>query len=131
MGVALLAILVSRGGAWINWYLAILFIVFSVYKLVFSRFVAWANRYRFLSKLYGVSEWIRSTEFTDEEIILTDHNSVTKLRYDHVKKIWEKQNVVMIFFQGNAALRLYKDAFVEGSWEACLEKINAMRNANP
>mgnify|MGYP003315268821 CR=1 FL=1 len=97
-----------------------------VFKLFLSRFVIWAKRYKLFSTLYGVSEWIRTTEFLDDEIILTDHTSVSKLKYSNIEKIKEKNNVVMIFMNNNMALRLYKDAFVEGSWEECKKKINDM-----
>ena len=79
------------------------------------------------SQTYGVSEWIRSTEFTDDEIVLTDHTSVIKLQYANIQAIKEKGNVVMIFLNNNLAIRLYKNTFVEGSWDACKEKINALR----
>ena len=94
--------------------------------LFLARFFVWSKRYKLYSTTYGVSEWIRTTEFLDDEIILTDHTSVSKLKYSNIKTIKEKGNVVMIFMNNNMALRLYKDAFVEGSWEECKEKINAM-----
>jgi hypothetical protein len=80
-----------------------------------------------LSKTYGVSEWIRSAEFTQDGILLSDHNSVVTLQYKNIQKIIEKKDVVMIFFNNNAAVRLYKDAFVEGSWEECKEFLHAGR----
>ena len=132
IGLGLIILLSLVGGDWLNWYLAVFFLVLSVFKLVFSRFVVYSNRYKLLSKTYGVTEWIRSAEFTDDEIILSDHTSVTRFRYGNIKKIKEKNNVIMIFFNNNLAVRLYKDAFVEGSWEECKEKINDMRKyANP
>ena len=33
----------------------------------------------------------------------------------------------MLFINDNAAIRLYKDAFIEGSWEDCKKMINDMR----
>ena len=69
---------------------------------------------------------MRTIEFLDDEIVLTDHTSVSKFQYSNIEKIKEKNNVVMIFMNHNLALRLYKDAFVEGSWEECKEKINSM-----
>ena len=124
--LAMIILLSLLGGDWLDWYLAILFLALSVFKLFFSRFLVYANRYKLLSKTYGVTEWIRSTEFGDEEITLCDHTSVTKFKYNNIKKIKEKNNVVMIFLNHNMALRIYKDAFVEGSWEECKEKINSM-----
>ncbi len=126
IGLGMLILLISIGGEWVHWYLSILFLALSVFKLVFSRFFAVSNRYKLLSKTYGVSEWTRTTEFADDEIIITDHTSVTRFKYDNIKKIKDKNNVVMIFFNNNLAIRLYKDAFVEGSWEECKEKIDSI-----
>ncbi len=125
MGLGLLGILIAIGGKWTTWYFAILFLVLSVYKLFFSRFVFMSNRYKMLSKTYGVDEWIRTAEFADDEIILSDHTSITKFKYSNIKKIKEKNNTVMIFFNDNLSMRLYKDAFVEGTWEECKEMINS------
>ena len=69
---------------------------------------------------------MRTTEFLEDEIVLTDHTSVSKLKYSNIKKIKEKNNIVMIFMNDNMAWRLYKDAFVEGSWEECKNIINSM-----
>ncbi|MBO5869670.1 MAG: YcxB family protein [Clostridia bacterium] len=113
------------GGDWINWYIAIIFLLLSVYKLFFERFVVISRRYKLYSKTYGVTEWIRTVEFADEEIIITDHSSVSKHKYENIKKIKEKNDVVMIFINNNMAIRIYKNAFVEGSWEECKEMLKA------
>ena len=126
IGLGLIILLSVIGGEWINWYLSILFLFLSVFKLFFSRIVVLSKRYKLYSTTYGVNEWMRTTEFLEDEIILTDHTSVSKLKYTNIKKIKEKSNIVMIFMNNNIALRLYKDAFVEGSWEECKDKINSM-----
>ncbi|MBR6708237.1 MAG: YcxB family protein [Clostridia bacterium] len=124
--LGLLTILFVVGGDWIYWYFAILFLLFSIFQLFFSRFLVMANRYRLFAKTYGVTEWIRSVEFTEDEIIVCDHTSVTKLKYGNIKTIKEKNNLIVILFNHNLMLRLYRDAFVEGSWEACRDKIDSM-----
>ena len=126
IGLGLIILFSVIGGEWINWYLSILFLFLSVFKLFFSRFVVWSKRYKLYSTTYGVNEWMRTTEFLEDEIVLTDHTSVSKLKYTNIKKIKEKNNIVMIFMNNNMALRLYTDAFVEGSWEECKDKINSM-----
>ncbi len=125
IGLGMILRLSLVGGDWIDWYLSILFLALAIFKLFFSRFLTWARRYKTYSTTYGVTEWIRTTEFLDDEIILTDHTSVSKLQYGNIEKIKEKNNVVMIFMNNNMALRLYKDAFVEGSWEECKEKLQS------
>ena len=126
IGLGLIILYSFIGGDWIDWYLSVLFLFLSIFKLFFSRFAVWAKRYKLYSTTYGVTEWMRTTEFLEDEIVLTDHTSVSKLKYSNIKKIKEKNNIVMIFMNDNMALRLYKDAFVEGSWEECKNKINSM-----
>lgn len=110
---------------WLISYLYALITIVAFYKLFFARFVVWSKRYKLYSTTYGVTEWIRTTEFLEDEIVLTDHTSVSKLKYSNIEKIKEKNNIVIIFMNHNMALRLYKDAFVEGSWEECKEKIQS------
>lgn len=129
IGLGMLVIAITTGGEWTTWYFSILALFLSVFKLFIARFITMSNRYKMMSKTYGVSEWIRSTEFTDDEIIISDHTSITRLRYDNIKKIKDKDNDVLIIFNNNLGLRLYKDAFVEGTWDECMEKINSIINA--
>ena len=104
---------------WLVVYFYSLMIIVALFKLFISRFIVWARRYKLYAATYGVDEWIRTTELLENEIVLTDHTSVTRLKYSTIQKIQEKDNVIMIFMNHNMALRLYKDAFVEGSWQEC------------
>lgn len=106
-------------------YFSILFLGLAVYRLFFMRFVAWSNRYKLMAKTYGVTEWVRTIEFLDDEIVLTDHTTTMKTAYTQITKIKEKGNMVLIFCNNDTAIRLYKDAFVEGSWEECKKLINS------
>jgi hypothetical protein len=108
---------------WIIIYIYALVLIIAIFKLFIQRFVVWSNRYKLYSTTYGVAEWIRTTEFLDDEIVVTDHTTVNRLKYSNIKKIKEKGNVVMILLNNNMALRLYKDAFVLGSWEECKKLI--------
>ena len=119
IGSVLLAILIAFGGEWISWYIAILCILCSVYKLFFSRTVTMASRYRLLAKTYGVSEWQSVTEFTEDEIILSDHTTVIKFRYDSIKCLREKKNLITIGLDSHVLIFLFKDAFVDTTWEEC------------
>ena len=126
IGISGLIFSIALHSEWMAIYIYALLTITAVFKLFLARFVICSKRYKLYSTTYGVSEWIRTTEFLDDEIILTDHTSVSKLKYSNIEKIKEKNNVVMIFMNNNMALRLYKDAFVEGSWEECKDKINSM-----
>ena len=108
---------------WVVIYLYALMFVIAIFKLFIQRFIIWAKRYKLYSTTYGVTEWMRTIEFFDDEIVLTDHTSVSKFKYINIQKVQEKGNVVMIFLNNNMTLRLYKDAFVEGSWDECKQMI--------
>ena len=87
IGLALIALLLTGGGDPLDWYIAILFLFLSVFKLFVARFIVISKRFKVYSRLYGVSEWTRTTEFTDSEISVTDHTSAsTKIRYESLKK---------------------------------------------
>jgi hypothetical protein len=124
-GLTLLATNIIVGGDVLNWLLAFLFLFLSVYKLFFGRFVYISKRYKMFAKTYGVDEWLRTIEFLEDEIVLTDHTTINKLQYYNIKKVIEKGNVILILLNDNIAFRLYKDAFVEGSWEECKKLLNS------
>ena len=124
-GLTLVTIFSLFGGDSVDWIFAFLFLFLSIYKLFLGRFVYTAKRYKIFAKTYGVDEWLRTIEFLEDEIVLTDHTTVNKLQYCNIKKVIEKGNVVSVVMNDNIAFRLYKDAFVEGSWEECKELLNS------
>jgi hypothetical protein len=91
----------------------------AVYKLFFSKYFVWNKRFDQLSKSYGMSKWQRSTEFLDNEVKLSENSSSVSFKYSRIKKLKEKGNLVMLFLDNGLAVRIYKDAFVDGSWEEC------------
>lgn len=114
---------------WTSIYLCVLIFAIAVYKLFIGRFVFWSKRYKMYSTTYGVAEWMRTIEFLDDEILLTDHTSVSRFKYSNIQKIKDKNNVIIIFMNDNMTLRLYKDAFTEGSWEECKSMIMKKKSA--
>lgn len=104
--------------------------VFALYCIFLQPTVNYSKSYKMHSKIYGVSEWIRSTDFGDDEITVTDHSSVYKYRYVDIKRIKETDDGAIIFFKFNLAIRLYKDAFACGSWEEC-KKLIAEKRRKP
>ena len=127
IGLGLLTLHICIGASLINWYLTCLILASAIYKLFIQRFLIMSRRYKVLSQTYGVSEWQRVTEFSDDEITVTDHNSVVKFKYTNIQKIIEKNNIIMIVLNHNSAIRLYKNTFTEGSWDQCKEKINSLK----
>ena len=128
-GVGVLAFAAAVGASWIFWYVGVMLIFLAVFRLVISRYIFFAKRYNLLSSIYGRTEWTRSVEFLADEIVLTDHTAVSRVSYDGISAIRERGRVVMIFFRNNAAIRIYKDAFTEGSWDECRAMLDAVRTA--
>lgn len=124
-GVGVLAFAAAVRASWIFWYVGVMLIFLAVFRLVISRYIIFAKRYNLLSGVYGRAEWTRSVEFLADEIVLTDHTAVSRVSYSGIRAIRERGRAVMIFFQNNTAIRIYKDAFTEGSWEECYAMLSA------
>ena len=82
------------------------------------------NYYKTCSKNYCVKKWQRAIELTEDEIIVTDHNSVLRFEYSTIKRVKERRKSVIIFLKSGFEIRMYKNAFVEGSWEECKKLIS-------
>ena len=82
--------------------------------------ILYSKQYKINSKNYCVKKWRRIIELTEDEIIVNDDdNSVLKFEYSTIKRVKEKRKVVIIFLKSGFEIRLYKNAFVKGSWEEC------------
>lgn len=127
VGAAMTVLLSLTEGKPHFWVFAILFVLLAVYKLFFEKYVMQLKRYKYFSKLYGVTEWSTSIVFGEREITLTEHTSVMTFRYDAITKIKEGKDAALVFFDCGTAVRVFKNAFTEGSWEECLAKIAQMR----
>ncbi len=88
------------------------------------------NHYKTCSKNYCVRKWKRSIELTESEITVYDHTSVLKFEYSTIKRVKEKRKVVIIFLKSGLELRLYKKAFVTGSWEECKKLLSRKSSIN-
>ena len=91
IGITMLCLLFTFGSnRGSDWYIAFFLVLFPIFRLTFVPYYAWTNRYKMMAKTYGVSEWVRSAEFADDEIIISDHTSVTKFKYENIKSYKEK-----------------------------------------
>lgn len=88
------------------------------------------NHYKTCSKNYCVKKWKRSIELTENEIIVDDEYSVLKFEYSAVKRVKERRKVVIIFLKSGFEIRLYKNAFVTGSWEECKKLLSSKSSIN-
>ncbi len=99
----------------------------SLYIIFIRPSVYYKRTYKAYSKLYDVPEWMRTIEFTDTEIIVTDHTSVYRYLNNHIKGFKERKDHVIIKLRQGIGIRIYKNAFVEGTWEDCKKLISEKR----
>lgn len=104
---------------WVNVCLSGFIIFVCVFRLFFARFVTINQAYKYLVKTYGVSEWMISFEFLEDEIVVKDHTSVSVFNYSLIREVEEDGDLVILYLSNDAALRLYKNSFVEGTWQEC------------
>ena len=86
--------------------------------------------YKTLSKINGASEWKVTITFTDSEVVHTEANTTHKLPYRNFIKYKEFGDSVILIFVGNSMARIYKSAFVEGSWEECKTMLDSLKAQN-
>lgn len=86
--------------------------------------------YKSYSQNYCVKEWQHVTEFLDDEIVVTDHNSVYRYKYINIKRVKDRGDFVIILFKGGFGDRIYKNAFTLGSWEECKKLISEKSRVN-
>lgn len=123
-GFLLLATLLATGGETSDFLIAILLLVISLYRLFFSRIMRTVSTYDQLSSSFGTSEWVQTVEFCEDKIKVSLHNSTGEYSYSQIKKVVERKKQAFIIFK-SGILRLYKDAFVEGSWEECKQMLSS------
>lgn len=123
--------LASLAMVYVSWpklhlfYLALA--LFCIYRAFFHNFVVSKAQYRRMAQAYGTQDWVRRITFEEDGISLTEGNFSYKYAYTVIKEIREKGNKIWLFAANKTVLRLYRDAFVEGSsWEECKVRIDEM-----
>ena len=107
-------------------FIGIFICLVSVYKLILQRLMISSAQYKMQAKAYG-ENWTRTIEFQEDCILITDGSATFRHPYSFVTKIKEKGNKIWFYCENKAALRLYKDKFVDGTWEEC-RKLMEERN---
>ena len=95
----------------------------------FAPRIWYVRKYNTFCKIYSVKEWQRSIEFTEDEIIVTEHKSLFKYQYRTIRRVKKRGNVVHIFLKSGTEIIIHKDAFVSGSWEECKSLISRQSSA--
>ena len=106
--------------------MGIFFCVVAIYKIIGQRLLSASVQYKTYAKIYGAN-WTRTIEFMDDCIQITEGSSTHRHPYSVVSKVDEKDNIIWLYCENKSALRLYKDKFVDGTWEEC-RKLMQERN---
>lgn len=97
--------------------------VFGIYRAFFRIFVIAKSQYRRLAQSYGKENWTRRISFGNDGIDLTEGNVSIHYAYSDIINIREKENEIRLDASDKTVLRLYRDAFVESSWDECKSRI--------
>ncbi len=99
--------------------LFIVYTVFCAYQAFARVFVLSHVNYRRLAKSYNCENWVRTIEFQDDKIVLSEESCSMTFAYNSVVRLMDKDNKIWIYFNNKTCIRMYKDAFVTGDWESC------------
>ena len=78
VGLSGLIFTVQLQSDWIVVYLYSLLFAIAVFKLFIQRFIVWSKRYKLFCTTYGVTEWMRTTEFLDDEIFNSEELEIER-----------------------------------------------------
>ncbi len=110
-----------------------IFAVFCVYRAFFRDFLFSKRQYALLARNYGGENWTRTVSFEEHEIVTTeggDTGAVThRVPYGEITRIEERDNKVWLFLQSKMVIRLYKDRFVDSTWEECSHFLETKMNS--
>lgn len=127
--LACLAMLIFAAKGAFDYFIYGALFVICAYNAYFRIFPVAAAQYRRMSKTYGTDNWTRTIEFGDERITLSEGTISAEYEYSDIVKIGEKDNIIRLTARNRTVLRLYRDAFVGGTWEDCRELINQRRKS--
>lgn len=100
-----------------------LMMVYCIYQAFVSKLVQGKAQYKKQTDYYKKDSWMRRMILDEEKIGLSEGRLFLTYEYKHLKKIRHKGNKIWLHFQDGTVLRMYKDAFVEGSWEECRQLV--------
>ncbi len=102
----------------------ILMMLFGLYRAFGRIFVIGSRQYKFWAERYGTEEdWTRTITFNEKEIELSEGCITVKYAYEDIVEIKEKENRIWLNARNKTVIRMYRDAFVEGTWEECKQLI--------
>lgn len=99
--------------------LAIFFAFFCIYRAFFRDLLFATKQYNALAQTYKEENWLRNISFQEDMLIVTEGTLILQQPYSDIASIKEKDNKIWLVLKDKKVIRLYKDKFVDGSWEEC------------
>ena len=99
--------------------LYLLMTIYCVHRAFFLDYIAAKKQYTHLAKVYGGENWTRIITISDTDIYISEGTSVINYNNTDVVRVKEKDDRIWLDMNSDTVIRLYKSAFVEGSWETC------------
>lgn len=113
--VAVLMINIYSGGVFLYHFL----FIFALYCAFLNWIPAAKKQYNALAKLYGSENWTRTITFEDSRIVVQEGETTVKYRYKEILMFREKGNKIWLYASNNSVIRMYRDCFVDSTWEEC------------
>ena len=98
-----------------------------LYTVFLKSPLATLKRFKAMQRKYGEKSWLRTVEFTEEGIRLSEGDVELVLDYAEITDIWEKPDRILLVLEGRTVIRLYRDSFVDTDWETCKAYIEQMQ----
>ena len=124
---------IRSGGQFPYWYAMLLFWIglFCAYRAYLRYYLIARQRYNFMVKTYGKTEWMVRIVFGEKLIELHEPTAKQRLRYSDLISVTDRDNKIRLKFKNGVVVRLYKDAFVDSTWQECEEMLRAKMNEAP
>ena len=104
-------------------FMMFIVVFFAIYSAFIRDLIIFKKQYNFLVKTYGCKSWTRTIVFGDEKITTTEATRTITCNYSDIIDITENGNRIWIKLSNKTVIRLFKDAFIDCTWEECKDYI--------
>ncbi|MGN0426565.1 MAG: DUF6709 family protein [Agathobacter sp.] len=104
-------------------FIPFLFAMYCVYRIFIRDYIKLQKRYKQNMQQCG-GNWIVEVWVSDTSICIKELGKETCYNIEDVVAVKEKKNRISLVMNGRTMVRMYKSAFVEGSWEECKKMLH-------
>lgn len=127
-GVLCILLLITDADTMTDYLLYGALLALCLYMAVLRIFPITSVQYKQMAKVYGEENWTRTIDFGEDCITLSEGTISASFQYKDIMSIREKGNKIWLKARNRTVLRLYKDAFIDGTWEECRELLHARKD---